>query len=74
MVRQSVHAQSNILEINVKVCAVYGYKNQLPELVHNNFDSLYCMKNFSFGLAVINVCPALVPSEYSFTDLGGMDS
>ena len=28
-----------------------------------NFESLYWMKHLSFRLAVINVCPVLVPSE-----------
>ena len=30
---------------------------------NDNFESLYLMKHFSFGLAAINVCPVLVPSE-----------
>ena len=40
-------------------------------------ESLYWIKHFNFGLAVVGVCPVLVPSvtsEYSFTDLGRMDS
>ena len=28
-----------------------------------NFESLYWIKHFSFGLVVINVCLVLVPSE-----------
>ena len=29
----------------------------------NEDESLYWMKHFSFRLAVVNVCPVLVPSE-----------
>ena len=29
----------------------------------NDFESFYWMKHFRFRLAVINVCPVLVPSE-----------
>ena len=32
-------------------------------MINDNFESLSWMKHFSFRLAVINVCPVLVPSE-----------
>ena len=39
-----------------------------PEKYHfilndNNFESLYWMKHFSLRLAVVNVCPVILPSE-----------
>ena len=49
-------------QITIKVCI----KSQIiinNNKKINNLESLYWMKHFSFRLAVINVCPVLVPSE-----------
>ena len=40
-----------------------GHISKASKLI-NNFESLYKMKHFSFRLAVINVCPVLVPTEW----------
>ena len=43
----------------------------------SNFESFNLIKHLSYSLAVINACPMLVSSvnsDYSFTDLGRMDS
>ena len=46
---------------------------------NNTDESLYWMKHFNFILAVVNVCPVLVPSELFLsadlpTSIGGQPS